>query len=46
MTFGMEKLQSNISLHDYSNIAIKILSVTMQEFHLIDSNPSVISDII
>ena len=26
MTFGMEKLQSNMSLHEYSNQALKILS--------------------
>lgn len=45
MTFGMEKLQSNVSLSDYSNKAIKILSKALQKFHLIDSNPFVISDI-
>ena len=44
MTFGMEKLQSNMSLHEYSNKALKILSTTLQEFHLIDSNPYVLSD--
>ena len=37
MTFGIEKLQSNISLHEYSNKALKILSTTLREFHLIDS---------
>jgi len=36
MTFGLEKLQSNMSLDDYSKHAIKILSTTLQEFHLID----------
>jgi len=44
MTFGMEKLQSNMSLDGYSKQAIKNLSTTLQEFHLIDSNPHVISD--
>lgn len=43
MTFGMEKLQSNMSLHEYSNQALKILSKSLQEFHLIDSNPYVLS---
>lgn len=44
MTFGMEKLQSNMSLDNYSKQAIKILSTALQEFHLIDSNPFTISD--
>ncbi len=44
MTFGIEKLQSNMSLHEYSNKALKILSTTLREFHLIDSNPYVLSD--
>ena len=39
----MEKLQSNMSLHEYSNQALKILSKSLQEFHLIDSNPYVLS---
>ncbi len=44
MTFGMEKLHSNISLDEYSKKAIKILSTTLQEFHLVDSYPFVMSD--
>jgi len=44
MTFGMEKLQSNMSLHEYSNKAIKILSTALKDFHLIDSNPFLLSD--
>jgi hypothetical protein len=44
MTFGMEKLQSNMSPSDCSKQAIRILSTTLQEFHLIDSNPYVITD--
>ena len=44
MTFGLEKLQSNMSLHEYSNKALEILSKTLQEFHLIDSNPYVLSN--
>jgi len=46
MTFGLEKLQSKMSLHKYSNKALKILSTTLREFHLIDSNPYVLSDMV
>ena len=34
MTFGMEKLQSNMSLHEYSNQALKILSRHCENFTL------------
>ncbi len=44
MAFGIEKLQSNMSLHEYSNKALQILSKALQEFHLLDSNPYVISE--
>ncbi len=44
LTFGMEKLQSNMSLQEYSDKAIKILSIAMQDFHLIDSSPFLLSD--
>jgi hypothetical protein len=33
-----------MSLHEYFNKALKILSTTLREFHLIDSNPYVLSD--
>jgi hypothetical protein len=41
--FGMEKLQPNMSLQDYSNNAIKILSMTMDNFQLLDLNSFVAS---
>jgi hypothetical protein len=44
MTFGMEKLQSNMSLQEYSDKAIKILSIALADFHLIDSSPFLLSD--
>jgi hypothetical protein len=44
MTFTMEKLQSKMSLDDYSKKAKKILSAALQEYQLIHSNPYVISD--
>ena len=43
MIFGMERLQPSMSLHDYSNNAIKILSMTMDNFQLLDSNSFVVS---
>jgi len=43
MIFGMERLQPNMPLHDYSNNAIKILSRTMDNFQLLDSNSFVVS---
>ena len=43
MTFGMEKLQSNLSFQEYSSKELKILSTTLQEFHLVDSNPYLLS---
>ncbi|WP_458747443.1 hypothetical protein [Candidatus Nitrosocosmicus sp. T] len=43
MIFGMERLRPNTSLHDYSNNAIKILSMTMDNFQLLDSNSFVVS---
>ena len=43
MIVGMERLQPNVSLHDYSNNAIKILSMTMDNFQLLDSNSFVVS---
>ncbi|MDN5844688.1 MAG: hypothetical protein L0H53_00265 [Candidatus Nitrosocosmicus sp.] len=44
LTFGMEKLASNMTLQEYSDKAIKILSTTMKDFHLLDSNPFLLSD--
>jgi hypothetical protein len=41
--FGMERLQPNMSLQDYSNNAIKILSMTMDNFQLLDLNSFVAS---
>jgi hypothetical protein len=35
-----------MSLHEYFNKALKILSTTLREFHLIDSNPYVLSDMV
>lgn len=43
MVFGMEKLQPKMTLDDYSNNAIKILSRTMDNFQLLDSNSFVVS---
>lgn len=44
MTFGMEKIEPNMSLYEYSNNAIKILSMAMEKFQLLDSNPFVLSN--
>lgn len=46
MTFGMEKLQPNMSLYEYSNNAVKTLSMAMEKFQLLDSNPFVFSNAI
>ncbi|TVP41604.1 hypothetical protein [Candidatus Nitrosocosmicus arcticus] len=44
IAYVMERIKPNMSLYEYSKNAIKILSMTMEKFQLLDSHPFVLSN--